>query len=160
MPDIKEVEEEYDETSGELSGPVAPGQLAAMAGMSAAKLMETIRFGMAAADDDFELTEADYWKPEEPEPGQPPDELRGVYLGYVTVGKETATPRRMYTFGVESKRQAGKGHLIRMNGSAAFNAIIANFQPGVFLRIRYLGKKGTVDGYQAKMWDVATLKKK
>lgn len=164
VAETQDLEDVVDSETGEVEGPIPVNQLASIVGLKSKEILAIMRKGAEAKAEDFEERELDFWKPREVEPGQPPDELRGVYLGVTTVGGgknaggEKVEKRRQHAFGVESKKHPGKGHVIRMNGSAALNAILANFAQGDFLLVRYLGKKGTVDGFQAKMWDVKKLR--
>lgn len=160
VKDVEELDDVIDPETGEVLELTTPAQLAAMTGMSAKRMLETIREGNAASEEAFEDRERDFWKPDEPELGQPPDEIRGIYLGYVVLDRDTKNPRRVHAFGTESQKHPGKPHVIRMNGSSALNSILGNFEKGTFLLVRYLGKKGTVTGFQAKMWDVKALKVK
>lgn len=153
-----ELDDVIDQETGEVLELGTMGQIAAVAGISAKRMLETIRAGNTATEEQFEDREPDFWKPQDPEPGQPPEELRGIYLGYTVLDRDTKNPRRVHAFGTESIKHVGKPHVLRMNGSAALNGILSNFEKGTFLLVRFLGRKGTVGGFQAKMWDVKAFK--
>jgi hypothetical protein len=118
------------------------------------ELVKLLKMGDAAKEEDFEDPDKDFWKPTEPG-----DELRGAYIGHDTVGRGD-NRRRVHAVAVLGGAKKNRPMAVRFNGTAALNAKLQNFKPKTYIRIRYLGTEKTTDGYNAKLFDVVTLREK